>query len=282
MNEFFKKLGLPESMTAHQGSIDRMRQNYRPMNYDIRNQGETSVIDIDGYIGRDLFMEWMTGEKSQNTVESLKEKLRDIKSSRILVNINSPGGSFNDGIVIMDLLQSKKAEVVTNLYGLSASAATVIWQGGNTRRISKNAFPLIHRVMNGLMGNFNATSLLSMAEELEVLDNRLIQIYTERGAADIAKIEELMDSGEGYGKFISADTAVELGLADEVFDPADKDDPDSDHLNSYTENYALLDSIMLQEAIKNMQQSAEKNQEKPEETAFNKAYKQIIKNKGKL
>ena len=268
-----KSMGLPEGFMNHQSNLDSLRANYKPMAFDIRNQDDVAVIDIDGFIGRDMFMEFMTGEKSPNTVESLKDQLRNIRSNKIIVNINSPGGSFNDGMVIMDLLRAKKAEVVTNLYGLSASAATVIWQGGDKRRISKNAFPLIHRVMAGVMGYFNSGSFLSMAEELEPLDNRLIEIYRERTNADREAIVELMDAGEGYGKFIDAQAAVDFGLADEVFDPANEEDHDVDRMN-----HALLDSLVLQDALKNLvektQDAVPQSQENPEDPA---SYEEVLK-----
>jgi len=265
-------MGLPKSFMNHKSNLDSLRANYQPMAFDIRNQDDVAVIDIDGFIGQDMFMEFMTGEKSPNTVESLKEQLRGIRSNKIIVNINSPGGSFNDGLVIMDLLRMKKAEVVTNLYGLSASAATVIWQGGDKRRISKNAFPLIHRVMAGMMGYFNTGSLLAMAEELNTLDTRLVQIYAERTGASEKDILELMEAGEGYGKFIDAQTAVDFGLADEIFDPADEEDHDVDRMN-----HALLGSLSLTDALKNLIENHQEETPTPESPEEPASYEEVLK-----
>lgn len=276
MNRF---LGLPASFTNKRDSdFSTLIENYKPMSFDVSNQNDEAVIDIDGFIGSDPFMEFMTGKKSPNTVESLKEQLRAIDSDKIIVNINSPGGSFNDGIVIMDLLKAKRAEVVTNLYGLSASAATIIWQAGDKRRISKNGFSLIHRVMGGLLGYFNSPSLLSMAADLEPLDGRLIDIYAERSTSTRDEIIELMDEGEGYGRFINAQSAVDMGLADEVFD-ASEEDENVDRMNN-----ALLDTLSLrntlQTALKNtVQQEPEKLPENQEKTALNKARLQLMKMK---
>lgn len=267
-----EKMGLPQAFMNRNANLESFKANYKPMNFDIRNQDDVAVIDIDGFIGRDLFIEIVTGEKSPNTVESLKEQLRNIRANKIIVNINSPGGSFNDGLVIMDLLRTKKAEVVTNLYGLSASAATVIWQGGDRRRMSKNAFPLIHKVMAGMMGYFNSGSLLSMAEELETLDNRLVDIYHERTQADRDAILELMNAGEGYGKFIDAEAALEFGLADEIFDPADEEDPDVDRMN-----YALLDTLIMQDALKNLIENSQEQYEAQESPGEPASYEEVLK-----
>lgn len=211
---------------------------FRPLNYKITNQdgGKTAVIDIDGFIGQDLFLEWMTGEKSPNTVESLKKQLRSITADKIIVNINSPGGDMNDGFVIKDMLQAKRAQVITNLFGLSASAATAIHQGGDIRRMTRHSsFMLIHRSMIGLMGFYNQNSLRSLIDQQETLDRGLIALYASRSKATEQEIAELMDAGEGYGKYIDAETALEMGFIDEIFDPADEEDPHTDRMEGQEE-----------------------------------------------
>lgn len=204
------------------------------VNYVIQDDGATAVIDIDGYIGRDILREWFTGEKSPNTAENIKNALREITSEKIIVNINSPGGDLNDGLVIADMLQSKRAEVVTNIQGFSASAATVIGQAGadGKRRMSKNAFYLMHRVMFGVMGYINQNTTAEMAQDMEVIDDRLISFFAERAEISTDQIADLMDDGGGYGRWISAEDALEFGFIDEIYDPADEEDEDADHFDS--------------------------------------------------
>ncbi len=208
-------------------------KDIKPFNYSIRNvQDEnTSILDIQGFIGRDLMMELFFGEESKNTVENLRKELREITTDKIVVNINSPGGDLNAGLVIKNMLQGKKAQITTNLYGFSASAATLIHQAGNVRRMPENgAFMLIHRSMFGLMGSFNMNSLVALLENMETIDNDMISMYVKETNATDQEIRELMDSGEGYGKWINAQTALEMGFVDELFDPADEDDPLLDHM----------------------------------------------------
>lgn len=204
------------------------------VNYVLQDDGATAVMDIDGFIGRDIIREWMTGEKSPNTAENIKNALREISSEKIIVNINSPGGDLNDGLVIADLLQSKRAEVITNIQGFSASAATVIGQAGSEgkRRMSKNAFYLMHRVMFGVMGYINQNTTNEMTQDMETIDSRLIGFFAERSMLNGDEIAVLMDSGGGYGKWISAEDALDYGFIDEVYDPADEEDENTDHLDS--------------------------------------------------
>ncbi len=200
------------------------------VNYVIKDDGKSAVLDIDGYIGRDLFREWMTGEKSENTVKNIKGVLREINTEKIIVNINSPGGDLNDGLVIMNMLQSKNAEIITNVMGFSASAATVIAQAGSTRRMPNEGFQLLHRVMFGIMGYINQNTTREMTADMEVIDGQLIKMYERRSNSAAKEIARLMDEGGGYGKWIDADTALEMGLIDEIYDAGDEEDSNTDHL----------------------------------------------------
>jgi len=205
---------------------------YRPLNFKINNASDVAVIDIDGFIGRDMLEEHITGEASQNTVEALKGKLREVRASKIIVNINSSGGDLNDGLVIKDLLQQKGAEIVTNIQGFSASAATVIGQAGTKRRMSENAFMLIHRVMFGLVGYFNQNTFRVMTKDAEVIDSQLVQMYGKSSNKSGDEIEALMDEGEGYGRWINAEEALEYGFIDEIYDPSDETDENIDKLKA--------------------------------------------------
>lgn len=227
------------------------------VNYAIQEDG-TAVLDIDGYIGRDIIREWMTGEDSPNTVKNIKSALREISAEKIIVNINSPGGDLNAGLVIMNMLQSKKADIVTNIMGFSASAATVIAQAGSTRRMAKTSFQLLHRVMFGICGYLNQNTFKDLAADCQTIDSQLIKMYESKSSMSEDEITALMDEGGGYGKWISADDALEYGLIDEVYDPENEEDENTDHLEAMqnvqklASNGVGMDDIMqeLDKAIK--------------------------------
>ncbi len=221
-------------------SADQYTEQVRPMNYDVsfQDEGTTAVLDIEGFIGRDLMREFITGEKSKNTAKNLKEEIRSFAAEKVIVNIHSPGGDLSEGLVIKDMLQAKNARVVTNLQGFSASAATVIAQAGDTRRMAESSsFMLVHRAMMGLMGFFNQNSFTAMNEDLQTIDEQMVRMYHKRtraikGGASEQDIIDLMDDGEGYGKWINAATALEMGFIDETFDPGDAEDTDIDRLEN--------------------------------------------------
>lgn len=191
------------------------------LNFAFTNAGtepDVTLLRINGNIGRDFWTEWMTGEKSENTIEEFQKKLDAVTTPKIRVEINSYGGDLRDGISIHDALVKHPAQVETLIEGLSASAATIIAQAGNVRKMSSNALYLIHRAMFGIAGYYNQNDLDSFATELKTMDSVILNIYTKRSGKAQADVETLLDVNTGHGRWISAEEALEQGLIDEIID----------------------------------------------------------------
>ena len=174
-------------------------------------------IDITGIIGGSFWEEDDPGSK--NTKEKMRAELKaiaEIKADKIIVNIDSPGGSVWHGMSIHDLLAQHKSVKETRIIGMAASIASVIAQVGQTRKMSDNALFLAHRSMGVAIGNQNEVA--AMVDSLKSIDSKIIGIYTKRGA-DADKVNELMDADNGNGKWIDGKEAIEAGLIDEVFEP---------------------------------------------------------------
>lgn len=196
------------------------RENSLYMNglqFSFVNMEDKAVIDIDGAIGFDI-MKWLEDEP-QNDAETIKKMLRDITAPEIVVNINSPGGDVNDGLVIHDLLQEHPSKVTTVVRGLSASAATIISQAGY-RKISKNSRILVHKPMAGMGGWFNVDDLQSVIDDLNGIEETILGVYVSAGTKTKEEYLELMSRNSGHGVWISADEALEWGLVDEVYEPS--------------------------------------------------------------
>lgn len=191
------------------------------LEFTFRNESDdTAVIDIDGAIGFDL-MKYLEDEE-QNTAENIKNKLRKIQASEIIVNINSLGGVINDGLVIHDYLQEHEANVTTVIRGLTASAGTIVSQGGY-RKISANARILVHKAMAGMMGWFNTDDLETIIDDLNGLNDTISNLYETAGNKTADEYMDLMSEESGRGKWLSAEEAKEWGLVDEVYEPSDSE-----------------------------------------------------------
>lgn len=185
------------------------------------NQDETS-IDVYGAVGFD-WEKWFNDEE-QNDAQTLRRKLKEINTSKIVININSLGGDYNDGIVIHDLLKSHSASVETNVLGLTASAATLLMQAADKgkRRMSSNARILVHKASGFMFGWHNSNELISIAEDLEGFSNDAMAIYAKASGKDKEDYRSLMEERNGQGKWITAEEALEWGLIDEIFEPGEE------------------------------------------------------------
>ena len=182
----------------------------------------TAEIDISGVIGGSFWDMFEDNDVSKNTREKMKAELKaisEIKATKIIVNIDSPGGDVSHGLSIHDMLAQHPAQIETRMGGLTASIATIIAQAGDIRKISDNALMLIHRASNLTIGN--AKELQAQVDFLNSVDSKLVNIYTKKGAKQ-EDIENLMDVDNGNGKWIDGSEAKALGLIDEVFEPAMK------------------------------------------------------------
>lgn len=190
------------------------------LQFSFRNQEDTAVIDIDGAIGFDI-QKWLEDEE-QNTGQNIKEKLRDIEASEIIVNINSLGGIVNDGLMIHDLLQEHESDVTTVVRGMTASAGTIVSQGGY-RKISSNSRLLVHKAMAGMLGWFNTNDLETVIQDLDGLNETVSGVYETMGNKSASEYLDLMNENNGRGRWLSADEAKDWGLVDEVYEPSDSE-----------------------------------------------------------
>ena len=185
----------------------------------IVNAGDkkSAEIDIEGVIG---FEPWWSDEKKVTTKELMKTELKNIANldvEEITVRINSYGGDVNHGVSMYDLLREHKAKVVTETHGHTASAATIIAQAGDTRKMSSTGLYLTHQAQTVAMGT--AEDMEAANKTLETINNQIAEIYAKRSGKTVAEMSEVMDRNRGLGEWLTADEALELGFIDEIHEP---------------------------------------------------------------
>jgi len=181
----------------------------------IRATSDVAEIDITGVIGFDY---WEDEEDKNNTVNRLQKELKNIanlKVNKIIVNIDSMGGSVSHGLHMHDILASHKANVITRSMGMTASAATIIHQAGDTREISDNSLYLIHQAWDTVSANVN--ELETHLEEMKNVNTTIKNIYIKAGA-NAERVEELFNTDNGNGLWITAQEALDAGLADSIYE----------------------------------------------------------------
>lgn len=195
----------------------------------IKNNADVCTIDIEGTIG--VPEEWQFDEPSSRiaTYEKFRDTIRSIEqidAAQIVVNIRSTGGDVNDAILIYEALGSLKAHITTRCYGYTASAATIIAQAASdgARQLSANVLYLIHNSICSTEGNVE--ELEAGADLLRKTDARLAEIYASRSGCEAAAFNSLMCENNGNGRWLTAEEAITLGLADTVIEnPQIKKEP---------------------------------------------------------
>lgn len=156
--------------------------------------------------------------------EDFVNQLNEIKSSKINVRINSPGGSVFDSIAIYNALVKHSAEITVYVDGLAASGASVIAMAGDDIVMMVGSQMMIHDAAGIAMGD--AAIMREMADFLGKQSDNIATIYADKNGGDPAEIRQMMIQET----WMNAPEAVDLGFADRIFkrEESTEDDPEED------------------------------------------------------
>jgi ATP-dependent Clp protease protease subunit len=145
------------------------------------------------------------------TANDFIKQVKPVKG-RVLVRINSGGGSVFDAVAIYNYLRSRKGGVDTIIDGFAASAATIVMLAGDKRSMGSGTFVMVHRASADTWGN--ADEIRKAAEDLEKIEGGILDIYRERTGATDEQISEWMD---GDNHWLDAAEAAAAGFSTETF-----------------------------------------------------------------
>jgi ATP-dependent Clp protease protease subunit len=133
----------------------------------------------------------------------------------ISLYINSPGGSVTAGLAIYDTMQFIKPDISTICIGQAASMGAFLLSGGakGKRFCLPNSRVMIHQPSGGAQGQ--ATDIDIQAKEILIIRERLNRLLADHTGQPIETIE----ADTERDNFMSATTAKDYGLVDEVLDP---------------------------------------------------------------
>ena len=128
--------------------------------------------------------------------------------------INSPGGAVTSGLGIYDTMQFIKSPVSTIVMGQACSMGSFLAMAGEPgkRFVLPNSRTMIHQPSGGAGGQ--ATDMQIQVEEMMKIKEKLTRIYETHNSKG-KTYEELKNAME-RDNFMSAEEAVEFGLADKV------------------------------------------------------------------
>lgn len=142
----------------------------------------------------------------------------------ILFYINSPGGSVTAGMAIYDTMQFIKPDVSTIVLGQACSMGSFLAQAGapGKRYVLPQSRTMIHRVSSGTPGTSGSIHVQELEfedakrafEEAQRLNKRLTELYVTHNTK--SKTYDEFFNTMKHDTFLSAQEAVDFGLADEI------------------------------------------------------------------
>jgi ATP-dependent Clp protease protease subunit len=130
--------------------------------------------------------------------------------------INSPGGIITAGMAIYDTMQFIKCDVQTIVMGQACSMGSLLATAGavGKRMILPNARHMIHQPSGGASGQ--ATDIQIQAREIQKMKEYLTNIYVKHNTS--GKEYDVLSADMERDFFMSAQEAVDYGLADKIID----------------------------------------------------------------
>ncbi len=137
------------------------------------------------------------------------------------LEINSPGGSVFPGFEMYSLLREAKCNTVAIVQSLAGSAASTIMAGCREVRMSPVAQVMIHLPLSYVEGNQN--DMRREARVLESITQSILNGYVDKcgGKATRERLDRLVRAET----WLTAQEAVELGLADSILGQEADGDP---------------------------------------------------------
>lgn len=193
------KLSRPPKVQAYEPDPALLRE-WTP---GLRAEGSdaANVITILDQIGENFYGEGVTAKR-------IAAALRSIKADEVVVDINSPGGDFFEGVAIYNLLRQDPRKVTVRILSLAASAASVIAMAGDEVQIGRAGFLMVHNAWVVAVGNRH--DLVEAAATMEPFDDAMAAVYAEKAGVDRAQAAKWMDAETWF----NGEDAVAAGLAD--------------------------------------------------------------------
>lgn len=157
--------------------------------------------------------------------------LEAMGGSTILVHMKSNGGDFAEGMAIYDAIKACTCEVVILNYTHARSMTSIIFQAASWRAMMPHSFFMYHYGDDTFEGT--TRQFRTYAEWSKRMDEQMLDIYVDRmkeaehwtGKSDQQIRNQLIrEMQKKEDVFLTAEQAVEQGLADEVFGAGGKYD----------------------------------------------------------
>lgn len=173
----------------------------------VKNEADAPAAEIliQGRIGKD----WWdgTGMAEKEFTDALN---RIPQGRKIIVGINSEGGSVKDGLGMYNALKRRGDSVTSRIDGYALSIASVVALGASKVVSPKSSIWMIHEPWSVAQGN--AEDMRKAAEMLDTHGKAIADIYAAETGKTVDEVRTAMKSET----WLRGQDAVDFGLADET------------------------------------------------------------------
>lgn len=142
--------------------------------------------------------------------KKVQQAIENDEDEEIILDVASNGGDVFSASEIYTMLKSSGKNIVVNIQGLAASAASVISMAGNTVNISPTAQLMIHKA--SVIGAGNADDFEHEAKVLNGIDESIASAYKLKTGMKQEDLLQMMASET----WLNAKEAVDKGFADNI------------------------------------------------------------------
>lgn len=142
-----------------------------------------------------VMMELWGGTSEICSVETFRRVLDEHPDEQeVCINIDCDGGSVEEGFKIYDLLRMSGRTIYTNIVGGCHSMAVCILLAApaENRSANRNCRALIHRVYMPVGDWLTSDDARSIAEELALEEEAILDVYVERTGQDRERLRNVM------------------------------------------------------------------------------------------
>ena len=156
------------------------------------------------------------GKIDRESVNAIILQLRYLQSldnaKEITIFVNSPGGSIDDGLALIDVMAALRCPIRTVCVGLAASMGALLFASGDKRDILPHGRVMIHDplIAGGVGGS--ALKLDAVARDLMKARATIAQILSDRTGHTVEEVYEKTANDT----YFDAQEALEWGLADRI------------------------------------------------------------------
>lgn len=154
----------------------------------------------------------ITDELAEVIIGELLYLDADDSNSQIQIYLNTPGGSVNAGLAIIDTMRHIKSPITAVVIGMAASMGVGILAAADLRFSLKNSTIMMHQALTKLDGNVHDLRIAMGA--LEQANSKVKDIIIDNTYLTEEEFEQITIRD----KYLTAEEAFKIGLIDKILD----------------------------------------------------------------